>query len=109
VGENNKICKFAQSSKVAVSGGQKIMACGRSYFIADTTVRNHILAFNHQSNKIIIVKETVTDTTSLCNSMNMTVLTFETIAEIFCLINMIPIGASFFLYKFTAKLTKKPY
>jgi hypothetical protein len=43
------------------------------------------------------MQETVTDTTTLCNSMNMTVLTLETLAELFCLLNMIPIGALFLI------------
>jgi hypothetical protein len=28
-----------QTAKVAVSGGKKIKACGRTYFVADTSVR----------------------------------------------------------------------
>jgi hypothetical protein len=28
-----------QTAKVAVSGGKKIKACGRTYFVADSTVR----------------------------------------------------------------------
>jgi hypothetical protein len=74
------------------------MACGRSYFIADTTVRIRSATCTDPTSLKISIKidqETITDTTTLCNSMNMTVLTLETLAELFCLLNMIPIGEIF--------------
>jgi hypothetical protein len=74
---------------VAVSGGKSIKACGRSYFIADTTVTFHsqkLLKF------IDDIQETLTDAASFCISMNMSVLSLESISEIFCLLKMIPIG-----------------
>jgi len=42
-----------------------------------------------------IIQETVSDTTTLCNSINMSVLTFESLAEMFCLLKMIPAGSCF--------------
>jgi hypothetical protein len=87
---------YGQSSNVTVSGGKKIKACGQSYFIADSAVRIHSSKWHRpgQINREII-QETVSDTTTLCNSINMSVLTFESLAEMFCLLKMIPAGSCF--------------
>jgi hypothetical protein len=73
-----------------VSGGKKVKACGRSYFIADTTVN-----LKSRRGKFLTkeyFQETLSYAATFCNSMNMSVLSLESVSELFCLLKMFPTG-----------------